>query len=70
MNTRAELTPLSALVLLAVAAILAVHCVLTVMRAQGEPLSLKFTSIENQTIPESPREPEAIQPLFPGQPKP
>jgi hypothetical protein len=70
MNPRAELTPLSALVLLALAAILAAQFVLAVMRAHGEPISLKFISFESQTTPESSREPQVTQPLFPGQPKP
>jgi hypothetical protein len=69
MNARVELTPLSALVLLAVATILAVQCILAAMRTQGEPVSLKLASLEAQTTPESSREPEATQPLFPGQPK-
>lgn len=70
MNARAEFTPLSALVLLTVAAILAAQCVLAAMQAHGESVSLKFSALETQTTPENIQESKATQPLFPGQPNP
>jgi hypothetical protein len=73
MSTRAELTPLSALVLLATAAILAAHCVLVALHTRGEPVSLKFLPPEIQPSPENTEgspPPETTQPLFPGQPVP
>jgi len=69
-TTRIELTPLSAFVLLVVAAILAAQCFLVVLRAPGEPIFLKLLSPEAQAASESSSQPEATQPLFLGQPKP
>lgn len=70
MNTHVELTPLSALVLLATAAILASHCVLVTLHPHGESVSLKFLPPEVQPGLESLENLPPTQPLFPGQPKP
>jgi hypothetical protein len=72
MNTHAELTPLSALVLLATAAILAVHCALVALHPRGGSVSLEFLPPEVQPSPspETPLPVETTQPLFPGQPVP
>jgi hypothetical protein len=70
MNTRVELTPLSALVLLATAAILAAHCVLVALHPRGGSVSLEFLPPAVQPGLENQPQPETTQPLFPGQPQP